>query len=320
MCFSARVQQKLEHLSRRYGAEVAWEEFERLFEARLEGADVKVARQLERNFSAPSTDVQRRTKAAIDHYNAELLQKWETEVFTQRRRLAEAEETLAVKPTKKASEDKRIATDKIATLLRRICDQRSSAPDPNEGRIFPMMYAPIIAQIDGKTVIRPMRYTCRLRDKPASYDQRYPGTYNARRDSLAGFWKPLYARQHGVMVITGFFENVQRHNYEHRALAPGEKPSNLVLQFTPQPETEMLVACLWDRWLGPQPSDELYSFAAITDEPPEEILSTGHERCVISLRENNLAEWLAPQQLSPARLDEILSEKEPLYYQHALAA
>jgi hypothetical protein len=40
---------------------------------------------------------------------------------------------------------------------------------------------------DGKRVVRAMRYGCRTSGKPANYDVRYPGTYNARRDNLEGF-------------------------------------------------------------------------------------------------------------------------------------
>ena len=42
---------------------------------------------------------------------------------------------------------------------------------------------------DGQRIIKPMRYQCRPPGKPAVYDTKFPGTYNARRDSLEGFWK-----------------------------------------------------------------------------------------------------------------------------------
>lgn len=37
----------------------------------------------------------------------------------------------------------------------------------------------------GQRVIKPMRYQFRIAGKPASYDVKYAGTYNARRDNLA---------------------------------------------------------------------------------------------------------------------------------------
>jgi putative SOS response-associated peptidase YedK len=121
------------------------------------------------------------------------------------------------------------------------------------------------------------------------------------------------------MVINGFFENVPRHLYEHRDLRPDEESQNLVLQFSPNPPIEMLVACVWDRWTGPN-GPALNSFAAVTDEPPEEIAATGHQRCVVALREANLNEWLSPSEVSRDRLEMILSDKERPYYEHRLAA
>jgi len=143
--------------------------------------------------------------------------------------------------------------------------------------------------------------------------------YNARRDSLGEFWNRVYGRHHAVLVITGFYENVPRHLYEHRDLRPGEDKQNLVLEFDPRPRKEMLVACVWDRWTQAGAPD-LDSFAAITDEPPEEIAATGHQRCVISLREENLEQWLTPAGVSRERLEAILSERDAPYYEHQIAA
>ena len=57
-------------------------------------------------------------------------------------------------------------------------------------------------------------------------------------------------QQLSVVALTGF-ENVSRHAFEKRELAPGEKPENIVLHFNPQTGQDMLLACLWDRWSGP---------------------------------------------------------------------
>ena len=55
----------------------------------------------------------------------------------------------------------------------------------------------------------------------------------------------------------------------------------------------MFVACLWDHWQKAGASD-LYSFAAITDDPPPEVAATGHNRCIIPLKPQNLSAWLTP--------------------------
>jgi hypothetical protein len=53
-----------------------------------------------------------------------------------------------------------------------------------------------------------MRYQCRPAGKPAFYDTKYPGTYNARRDNLEGFWKGLFGYTHGLMLVSAFYEKI----------------------------------------------------------------------------------------------------------------
>jgi putative SOS response-associated peptidase YedK len=319
MCYSVRVRQNLKHLSRRYEAEVDWEAFEDAYRRRAEGEDIKMSRDLQRNFTNPDTDIQKRTAGYIAQYLKAKKTEWESEVFAQKRRIAVAEEALAKKETKKAREDIRIGTAKSQGLLERLADLRRIEPNNEDARIFPMMYAPVLIRENDTTIIRPMRYACRLAGKPADYDKRFPGTYNARRDSLDDYWSKVYGQHHAVTVISGFYENVQLHVYEHRELAPDEKAENLVLEFDPQPSSDMLVACIWDWWTKPN-EPELYSFAAITDEPLPEVAATGHQRTIITIQEQYLSEWLAPGALSKERLEHILSDKEAPYYVHQIAA
>jgi putative SOS response-associated peptidase YedK len=306
-------------MARRYGIEVALDMFADLFQRRRNGEDIKLSRALERNFDDPSTPVERQIRADIEAYRASQVAKCETELFAQKRRLTDAQRGLQVKETRKAREEIRIATNKIRMYLDRLADMRRAEPKEDDSRIFPMGYAPVIANIDGRLMFAPMRYTCRLGGKPANYDVRFPGTYNARRDSLTGFWDAIYGRNHAVMVVSGFFENVPRHLYERRELQPHEKPANVVLRFNPRPAMEMLVACLWDHWSGPGAPD-LWSFAAVTDAPPAEIAVTGHQRCVVALREPNMREWLSPRESGRNRLDAILGDRETPYYEHRIAA
>jgi putative SOS response-associated peptidase YedK len=121
------------------------------------------------------------------------------------------------------------------------------------------------------------------------------------------------------MVVNSFYENVANHVFERRELAPGEKPKNLVLHFNPQPPMEMLVACLWSHWTHNSDPD-LYSFAAVTDDPPQEVAATGHNRCIISIKPENVGEWLNPAGVSQSRLEAILSDRQRPFYQHRIAA
>ena len=227
-------------------------------------------------------------------------------------RLTNAERSLATKPTKKAAEDQRIATDKIAKAFLRLGDQRRTEAKPADSRIFPGDYAPVMVLLDGVRTVVPMRYQYRPAGKPAFYDTKFPGTYNARRDNLRGFWKDLYGTHHGVMVVDPFYENVTRQDAEGQ-------PHNVRLEFVPQNHEPMLIACLWSRWRGREGEPDLLSFAAITDEPPPEVAAAGHDRCIITIKPEHVDSWLRPGGDLEA-MGAILGDPIRPYYEHALAA
>jgi putative SOS response-associated peptidase YedK len=324
VCYSAMVEQHLRTLAREFRAEVDWGSFEQLLGRRLVERDVKVARALEDNFSGapgpePASEVERLARLHVETFRRETAERLEQEIFKQRKRLAEAQRSLASAQTRRALEDERISRAKIEAALGRLADLRRTEPLDRDRRIFPLYHVAVIVEEDGCRLVRPMRYTCRLPGKPPSYDARYPGTYNARRDHLRGFWAPLYGKSHAIMAISSFFENVRSRRAGHSDSRDGERPRSVVLQFNPHPPTEMLVACLWARWTG-KDAPELLSFAAITDEPPPEVAAAGHNRCVIPLKRENLDEWLAPGRVSLERLDAILTDRQRPYFEHRIAA
>jgi putative SOS response-associated peptidase YedK len=318
MCYSALVEQNLKHLARLTKARVAVDQFQELFHRRAQGEDIKIAKALDGNFLAPESAAERRIAADIRAFQASQAKQWEADLFKQKKRLADAERQLADRITKKAEEDRRIAGNKIEWLLAKLANLRRTDSKPGDGRIFPFWYAPVLVEEAGERLILPMRYHCRAHGKPAGTDRRYPGLYNARRDNLEGYWKGLFGQHHAVCLVQSFYENVALHDFEKRELRPNEKPQNLVLHFNPQPAGDMLVACLWDRWQKPGEPD-LYSFAAITDEPPTEVAATGHNRCIIPLESENLSAWLTPC-ADPDAYYALLDDRERPYYEHEQAA
>jgi putative SOS response-associated peptidase YedK len=319
MCYSAQIQADYRRYVKMFGAQMDIREFARLFWERAEGNKAKIPKAVEDAFVEPQNDDERQIKTFIDRFNVEQANKLEQELFKQRTRLADAERTLQSKATKAAAESKRISTDKIDTALRRLEDLKRIDPKPRDSRIFPGHYAPVLVMEDGEYLVKPMRYQCRIAGKPANYDVRFPGTYNARMDSLGSYWRPVFGRSHGIMIVNRFYENVSRARMEGRELAAGEKDENVVLEFKPQSGTDMLVACLWSRWTAKDQPD-LLSFAAITDEPPLEIAAAGHDRCIVPIKPENVEAWLTPD---PSNLDAqyaILSDRDQFYYEHRLAA
>jgi putative SOS response-associated peptidase YedK len=323
MCYSAQVSQALRRLARRFGAEIDYRMFDELLAGRLtpDGIDdsIKLSKALESNFLEPRSAEERSIKTSIDTYQQRLTRKLETELFAQKKRLADAERKLKEKPTKKASEDQRIATKKIDWLVTRLADMRRTELNDEDSRIFPFWHAPVIVMEGDRKIIRPMRYHCRPAGKPASIDRKFDGLYNARKDSLDGFWSDLFGSHHAIAVVTSFFENVALHDFERRDLKPGEQPQNLVVHFNPQPPREMLVACLWSHWREPNAKD-LCSFAAITDDPPPEIAATGHNRCIVAIKEENMDAWLSPEPHSKAELLAVLNDRPAAHFEHRIAA
>lgn len=320
MCYSAEVQEDYRWYVRTFGAKIDIADFVRLYTARMTDKNIRIAKAMDTAFAEPKTAGEREVKALIDEYNTSQVSKLEQELFKQKKRLADAERTLQTKATKKAQDDQRIATDKIEWALKKLNDLRRADLKAKDSRIFPGWYSPVMVLEGGEKVLKPMRYQCRPAGKPAIYDTKYPGTYNARRDNLEGFWKNQFGHTHGIMVVDSFYENVSLHNVEQRELGPGEKEQNVVLQFKPRPKHDMFVACLWSHWTGRADEPDLLSFAAITDEPPPEIAAAGHDRCIIPIKPENVDAWLDPDPKNLPALYAILDDRDRPYYEHAMAA
>jgi putative SOS response-associated peptidase YedK len=309
MCYSAQIKADYTRFVRTFGARISLSDFFDLYWRRArENEKLKVPKAMDALFAAPRHDDEREIAALIDEHNAGETARLEQEMFRQRKRLADAERSLATKPTKTAAESKRIATDKVAWCLGKLAALRRTELVSDDARIFPGWYAPVILLEGGQRVVKPMRYQCRPSGKPAFYDAKFPGTYNARRDNLdGGFWKGVFGQTHGILVVSRFFENVQRDG------------KNVVLEFSPRTGEEMLVACLWSRWTAPGEPD-LLSFAAITDEPPAEVAAAGHDRCIVPIKPEYVDAWLDPDPKKPDALYAILDDRQRPYYEHRLAA
>jgi putative SOS response-associated peptidase YedK len=312
MCYSAQLQAAYMRYLRETGAEMDIDQFVEIFGARVSDSSIRIPRAVERWFDEPKTDGERRIKAFIDQFTAAETTKLEREVFAQKKRLADAERTLASKPTKAAAESKRIATDKIDKAITRLDRLKAVKPHPAEARIFPLNFAPIVMQVGDRRLIRLARYHCRKPGEQAFIDRKLPGLYNARRDSLGKYWKDLFGASHAVMLVDSFFENVDRQG------------KNQVLHFIPKPAGTMLIACLYAEWKDPQDKDNsgapLLSFAAITDEPPAEVAAAGHDRMIINLKPEHLDAWLKPQGRSLEELQTILGDRQTPFYEHEVMA
>lgn len=316
MCYSAQVVADFKRLSRQYRSAIDYEAFVALYAFHPQGARPKTPRALDRTFALDDAAQAQAVADAIGQWDMLEKNQLEELVFTQRQRLVGAERTLRTKTTKKAQNDLRVATNKIDRALVKLRALQNGKLTPGDSRIFPGVYAPVIVQSGTDRLIRPMRYQCRLQGVPADFDRKYPGTYNARRNSLEGFWAKSFGRKHAVIVVQKFYEHVVR--YTRTEGAQDAQAENVILEFAPEPYQEMIVACLWSEWHGP--GGRLLSFAAITDEPPPEVAAAGHDRCIIPIKPENVHAWLNPDPRDLHACYQILDDRPPLYFEHRLAA
>lgn len=311
MCYSAQVRAEHKKFLRHTGATMTVQEYVRVYWLD-KGADPYARRP--KAPRAMEIDILQNGPAEV----AELIERWDEaerrqlseELFAQKKRVADAERKLQVKETKKALDDVRIGTDKMARAQARIETLKRTTPKASDSRMFPGYYVPVIYVEDGERRVAPMRYQCRPAGKPAFYDRKFPGTYNARRDSLEGFWKGQFGHRHGLIIADVFYENVE-----------GPDGQNQRLAFTPRTGEPMHIACLWSHWTDPKGKEpDLLSFAAITDEPEPEVAAAGHDRTIINIKPEHVDAWLNPDPSNLDALYAIFDDRQHPYYEHRIAA
>ncbi|WP_104657339.1 SOS response-associated peptidase family protein [Ralstonia insidiosa] len=311
MCYSAQIKADYKRFVREYGAVMSFDDFARMVHEYFDNPKMRVPKAMTTPFlESPETKEEKqiaevlRARMAADEI--ELLQ----ELAKQTKRLENAQQALATKATKKAAEEVRIASSKIAWAKSKLEELKNTELTPRDSRIFPGWYAPVMVIENGRRVVKPMRYQCRPAGKPVFYDTQFPGTYNARRDNLRGFWKGQYGHTHGLILVDAFYENVT-----------GADGKNLVLEFRPDPPHTMLVACVWSHWRASKPGEkDLLSFAIITDDPPPEILQAGHDRCPVPIKSEHIDAWLTPDARNLEVCDAILDDRPAIHYTHKTAS
>ena len=309
MCYSAQVWADYHRYVRRFGADIDLKAFYELYARKQQGAKLKTPKAMDAAFQGEDK-LEAEIRGLVEQVHGEEIAAMERELFKQSKRLAGAQRTLKTTETKKALEDERIATTKIEQLKGRLANLMSKEDRPGDSRIFPGVYAPVMVWEEGKRVIRPMRYQCRPAGKPVFYDRKFPGTYNARRDNLEGFWKAQFGQTHGLMVAERFYENVET-----------PEGTNARLEFVPSTGEPMLIACLWSHWSDPKRTEpDLLSFAAITDDPEPEVAAAGHDRTIINIKPEHVDVWLNPAGADLGALHALFDDKQHPYYEHRKAA
>ncbi len=234
--------------------------------------------------------------------------------------------------------------------------RRASAGDPKkfpplQERIFPGHYAPVTFAGLQSREVRPMRYGA-YPPKAAGDAKKYT-TFNARRDNLTSpFWSEAFMRHHGVVVLEGFYEWVavedllkagvvkladvkaefirQAEERRTRLLAAGKayKPTatelknaaarQIIIEFRPEDGAELLAPVIFSKSHFDNGKEDA-GFAIITDEPPLEVSSAGHDRCPVILEPDAVEEWLRFGKKSAKELDQVLTQRRRVTFRHRLA-
>lgn len=318
MCYSAEAWTLYDAYVREFGAEIDMKAFWELYLGRDEKYRIrkklsdgtKIPKGMDLNFLRPKTELERKIQDLIAEWNGRKLAESEVELAAQEARLVAAETKLAVKETKTALNEQRVARNKIKQMTRWIEDAKRTRHDPErDDRIFPLWYTPVLLVENGKKIVRPMRYLCRPQGMASSTDYlkngKVSGKYNARRNNLTKFWREQFGHTHCLMLAETFYESIE--------LPDG---SNKEIHFQPRTGEAMYIACLYSRWTDPKGKDpDLWSFAAITDEPEPEVAAEGHDRTIINIKPEHVDVWLTPEGRSDEELFAIFDDKRHPYYE-----
>lgn len=308
MCYSAQIEASYKAFVRKYGAGIDIHEYVRIANRDLQRAReaARVPRAVALSFVDGESAAEREIAAAFLHGLAAQVQDEQAEIRALQERLQDAQARLAgPKPTKKAADDVRIATRKIEAAERRLATLRRVDLQPADSRLWPGQHVPVMISDGGKRLVTPMRYRCRPYFVDETFEKDRPGTYNARLDALETFWKPLFGHKHAVVLVHSFYERVERDG------------KSTEIEFTPDDDEPMLVACLWSDW--GEGDQRLHSFAIITDEPPAEVCAAGHDRMIVRIRPEDLDAWLNPDPSNLQALYELLDRRPRPFYRHRLA-
>ncbi|MCM0605592.1 MAG: SOS response-associated peptidase family protein [Xanthomonadaceae bacterium] len=307
----------MKKLGLQFGARIQLDVFEELFANRLKGSGARVPRSMKLAFREGESAQEKRIWSLIERWTVIQIHHLEQEVLIQEARLKEASSKLKVKATKKAQEDIRISSAKFDTAMRKmkLLKENDFEADDGEQRIYPDYYAPLIVWKGSERVIVPFRYRIEPRFASQSYS-----TYNARLDHLthSRMWRELYGKNHGVLVISRFYESISLNHFEHRELSPGENEKRIEIEFKPKEPTDLLVPCIFDQILDSE--FPLRSFALITDEPNPEVLAAGHERTPAFLKQASLDPWIKTLGKKQSDFDQVLSDQEETFFENSVAS
>ena len=159
MCYSAQVIADWREYAREHGAALTLHDFWSVYSQRLSDPSIRIPKAMDAAFmrDPPIGELEAQLQRVIADWKTQQIGKLEPEMFVQRKRLADAQRKLQVKPSKGAADSARIAANKVEQALRRLGNLNRTELQPGDARIYPGWYALVMVQEAGRRVIKPMR-------------------------------------------------------------------------------------------------------------------------------------------------------------------
>ena len=180
--------------------------------------------------------------------------------------------------------------------------------NPDDEKVFQNYFTNILVRPEkiNQRIFTPMRYRVRPMHSKEEVPQKY-NVYNARLDSLEtrNTWIPLFGKKHGIIPMKKFYEWVAD---------PKDETKSRLISFRPKDKELMWAPCLYDEWISCSGKIYFRSFAIITTNPHRDVLSMGHDRTPVFLKESVIDEWLMPSNKTKKELYSILEQEEVTSY------
>ena len=175
------------------------------------------------------------------------------------------------------------------------------ADEKLDERILPYREAPVVVKRGGAPALAKMFFS--LVPSWSKEPKVKFATHNARIESVAEkpTWKKPFASQRCLVPLTHFIEPIYINKFA----------GNMV-QFHQADDSLLAAAGVYDVWTNKETGEVRESFAILTEEPPQFVAETGHDRCPIFLREEIFSEWLAPEKKASTELFALIEKSHAI--------
>lgn len=170
-------------------------------------------------------------------------------------------------------------------------------------RVLPYTAAVVVREIQKKNQFEKMNYS--LVPSWSKESKVKFATHNARIETILEkpTWKKPFVTKRCLVPISEFIESIYT-----------EKWAGNLVRFSDVHGHFLTAAGIWDEWIDPQTKKTTHSFSIITDEPPEFVEKSGHDRCPVFLKKQAFSSWLDLENTDPIALIKILkTEKENVH-------